>query len=66
MREDGNTWQQIADKLEVSRDTVLYHCSPNRKEQVLKAVRKYHKANYDKVRKKQREYAANTKIQPKD
>jgi orotate phosphoribosyltransferase-like protein len=63
MREDGNTWQSIADELHVSRDTAMYHCSSFRKTQVQRAVKKYHQNNYKKVRAKQREYAYNTKIQ---
>ena len=63
LREQGYTWQMIADTIGISRDRVLYHCSPIRKEQVQTAIRKYQSSNYEKVRSKQKSYAAEIKTQ---
>ena len=63
-RAEGYTWVSIAHDLGVTRDIVLYHCSPKRKAQVQSAIRKYHSNNYEKVRKTQQKYhATDSKVQ---
>lgn len=67
MRGHGWKWADIAEHFKVSKDTVMYHCSPGRREQVQSAVRKYQEKNYDTMRRKQREYyATHLKIQQEE
>lgn len=57
MRKQGHPWQHIAETLELTTGTVLYHCSPKRKAQVQAAIAKYHETNKEQIRLKQKGYA---------
>jgi len=45
MLENGKTYQEISDELQISKWTLIYHFSPNRKKSMSQAYKNYRKRN---------------------